>query len=120
MSHHDPVNDNVSPPLRERRSEPRTRVLFKGKIVYSHNSFSADCVIRDLSVGGARIVIGPEAVCDDPYLVVIRNAVAHRSRAVWRTGQQLGMRFLTSIDLSRETPLQLRAIQRLWLELAPR
>lgn len=120
MPHSDPVNDNFPPRPGDRRAEPRRRVLLSGKIVYPHMGVSADCTIRDLSVRGARIAVHPEAITAEPYLIVVRDAVVHRSHTVWRTLQQTGLRLLASTDLTGETPLGLKAIQRLWLELAPR
>ena len=115
-----PVNDHRGPDGAERRREPRRRVLLQGKIVYPHNSFSADCVIRDLSAGGARITLPPEAVSQDPFLIVVRQAVVHESTTVWSTPSFTGLKFDRSHSLGGETPLQLRHIQRLWTELAPR
>jgi hypothetical protein len=120
MSQFEPINDNASRPPHERRSEPRRRVFLKGKIVYPQNSFSADCTIRDLSAGGARIAVNPEAISADPFLIVVKQAVVHQSRTAWQVGLQAGLRFVDSIDLGGETPLHLKPIQRVWLELMPR
>ena len=120
MSHFGPANDNTPPPSAERRSAPRRRALLKGKIVYPHNSLSADCTVRDLSSGGARIRVDPGAVTADPFLIVVSQAVVHEAQTAWRVGDQAGLRFVRSTDLSGETPLRLRAVQRLWLELMPR
>lgn len=120
MSHYGSVNDNPSRPAHERRRSPRRRVLLQGKIVYPHNSFSADCTIRDLSADGARIRVKPEAMLADPFLIVVREAVVHPSAIMWRTAGEAGLRFDGREDLSGETPLHLRHIQRLWIELSPR
>lgn len=117
MSHYDPVNDNgLSPPL-ERRASARRRVLLTGKIVYPHNSFSADCTIRDLSAGGARIAIAPEAISAEPCLIVVKDAVIHHSTTAWRQGAHAGLRFRRTFDLAVEAPLHLRNAQRIWMEL---
>jgi len=120
MSQFDPRNDNGARPPHERRKEPRRRVLLTGKIVYINNSFSADCTIRDLSPGGARIAVHPEAVLADPFLIVVRQAMVHASRTAWRAHPQVGLQFLEAVDLGGEAPLHLKAIQRLWVELMPR
>jgi hypothetical protein len=98
----------------------RRRVLLSGKIVYPHNSLTADCTIRDLSEGGARIVINPEAISADPFLIVVSRAVVHPSATVWHTERQAGLRFSGSFDLSGETPFQLQGVRRLWVALARR
>lgn len=114
------ANTNLAPTAADRRRAPRKRVLFQGKIVYPHNSFSADCVIRDLSARGARITIAPDAVSRDPFLIVVRNAVVHRSLTVWSHLNSVGLQFQESQSLGGEVPRQMRAIQRLWVDLAPR
>jgi hypothetical protein len=120
VSHYGSSNDNGSPPPDERRLAPRRRVLLKGKIVYPHNAFSADCAIRDLSASGARIHVAPEAISSDPFLIVVRDAVVHRSTTAWQEGDQAGLRFHATDSLTGETPLHLRTIQRIWVELMPR
>jgi hypothetical protein len=113
-------NDNVRRPGFERRREPRRRVLLTGKLVYLNNSFSADCAIRDLSAGGARIAVNLEAVSADPFLIVVKHAVLHASRTAWRGEAQSGLQFLDTVEISGPVPLHLRAIQALWVELMPR
>ena len=120
MSHYGSVNDNDTVPRQERRRESRRRVLLTGKIVYPHNSFSADCTIRDLSPRGARIKVNPEAISPDPFLIVVKGAVVHESATAWQTEDQAGLQFHNSFSLTGETPLNLRNIQRIWLELMPR
>jgi hypothetical protein len=120
MSQFDPVNDNSEQPFQERRAEARRRVLLTGKLVYAGNSYSANCTIRDLTPRGARIAIDPQAVSDDPFLIVVRQATAYESCTVWRDEREVGLSFIRSIDLSGKTPVNLRAIQRMWLELTPR
>jgi hypothetical protein len=120
MSDFGPVNDNADRPLADRRREPRRRVLLTGKIVYPQNSFSADCTIRDISASGARISVNPEAISSDPFLIVVKDAVVHESHTAWLIAHQAGLRFLNSTDLGQEAPLQLRQIQRIWMELMPR
>ena len=120
MFEFDAGNDNRRQPVFERRREPRQRVLLTGKIVSVDYSFTADCVIRDLSPGGARVTAPPEAVCGEPFLIVVRNATAHRSSGVWHGDGQAGLKFLDSADVSADVPRHLRPIQALWAELAPR
>ena len=120
MSHYGSVNDNDPLPPDERRAEVRRRVLLTGKIVYPRNSFSADCTIRDLSPGGARIAVSPEAISADPCLIVVKDAVLHHATTAWHKGGYAGLRLHRTVSLAGATPLHLRNAQRLWLELMPR
>ena len=48
------------------------------------------------------------------------TGVAHQARTAWRRDDQVGLAFEQSFDLTREAPLHLKHMQRLWIELAPR
>ena len=115
-----PSNDNVVVPVPDRRREPRRRVLLQGKIVYPHNGCTADCVVRDLSSGGARLSAVPEALTSHPFLIVVRQAVAYEARTAWAAPPQAGLQFVARTDLGGEVPRHFKAIQRLWVELMPR
>jgi hypothetical protein len=113
-------NDNRRQPVFERRSQPRRRVLLTGKIVSADYSFTADCVIRDLSEGGARVVAPADAVCGQPFLIVVRSAMAHRCSGVWHGDGHVGLKFLDATNVSVDVPRHLRSVQALWAQLAPR
>jgi hypothetical protein len=51
---------------------------------------------------------------------VVKNAVVHQSTTAWHEGDQAGLRFHSTDSLARDTPLHLRNIQRIWVELMPR
>ena len=104
----------------DRRREPRRRVLLQGKVVFPHNSFSADCMIRDLSEGGARIAVDRQMITTHPFLIVVREAMIHQSTTMWTDARQAGLRIDESHALDGEVPLRLRAMKRLWIDLAPR
>jgi len=112
-----PANDHPSGSAPDRRQTPRQRVLLQGKIVYPHNSYAADCVIRDLSTKGARITVDPRALSAEPFLIVVRDGSAHRSLAVWSNPRFTGLRFQESHVLRDQVPASMQAIQRLWVDL---
>lgn len=107
MSQNRPVNDNLPAAIRDRRAESRSRGLLQGEIVYPHDGLTADCTIRDLSAGGARITVHPEPPGGEPYLIVVRDAVVHRSQPVWRTSARAGMRLVDRFDLGGDASLRL-------------
>jgi PilZ domain len=120
MSHCEPVNDNAPSRPHERRANERHRVLLTGKIVLPHNSFSADCTIRDLSANGARVAVSAEAMFPDPFLIVVKDAVVHRSTTAWRSGGQAGLRFEETVSLIQAPPPHLQRARQIWAELMPR
>ena len=92
-------------------------MLLQGKIVYPHNTYAADCMIRDLSTQGARISVDPRALSKEPFLIVVRDGSAHRSATVWSTPRFSGLRFHESHALRDPVPEHLRAVQQLWVDM---
>lgn len=121
MSNSDAVNDNDNdngaPAPSDRRREPRLRVLLTGKLVYPHNDVSADCTIRDLSANGARLIVRPEDLTSDPFLIVVKRAIVHQALTAWRAGAQAGLSFADSVDLVGQAPPHLKGFQRIWIDL---
>ena len=81
--------------LIQRRTDDRARTLLKGRIVF-HNRFSTiDCVVRDLSVGGARIAFDhPIDIPDEFELEVPTKNLFAKARVVWSNGKEHGVTFV--------------------------
>jgi hypothetical protein len=101
-----------------RRGEPRRRVLLAGKIVQA-NGITLDCMIRNLSEGGAQVRVAPGQILPNAFdLIEIRTGIAYRAEVAWRSPIEMGVKFFERIDLnSAFAPLSLRA---LWLGCASR
>lgn len=113
------TNDNVVTP--DRRRSDRRRVLLAGKIAYTHNGFSSDCRVHDLSSGGARIIVGShDSVDQDACLIVVRDGKAHQTRTIWTEGVTQGVAFTDTVSLTDAVPTHLMAMRRLWVENLPR
>src|SRR5947208_3051276 len=69
--------------------------LFGAKIVFNSNSSVIDCVLRDLSPQGARLLVpSTNGIPDQFDLQINRNGVCHPSKVAWRVSDQLGVTFL--------------------------
>ena len=79
--------------MTERRTVVRQRTFLKGVLSFHNGNSSEDCVVRDLTAGGAQIdlphPLAPE-VCE---LLVPSREFRVRARAVWRNGGRRGLRF---------------------------
>ena len=102
----------------ERRSAPRRRVLFRGKIVHGPG-FTAECAIRNLSDTGAGVKL-PEHMASpqDFHLIVVRDGVAHRARTQWTRYPHAGVAFESSRDLADAAAP--KSLKLLWAALSPR
>jgi hypothetical protein len=79
----------------ERRVSPRQRRLNGAKIVFNNDSSVIDCVVRDLSPQGARLLVAsPVGIPGQFDLRIERNGVCHPSKVAWRANNQIGVMFL--------------------------
>lgn len=81
----------------ERRKHRRHRVLRRGKAILHDHSTIFDCMIRDVSEGGARLQIGQFCILPRYFrLGFVSDGMMRESRevsVVWRQGDQLGVAF---------------------------
>jgi PilZ domain len=91
--------------MRERRTYPRLRVLKSAELVLA-KSTSFECVVRDLTIGGARIEIPNTIDLPKELEVAFDGGSSMRPcRLVWRTISVAGLEFLdigTSVGRSYE------------------
>ena len=79
----------------ERRSAPRVRVLKKAKLIHPNNVSVFDCMIRDISEGGARLGCGNAAILpNEMQLMFFALREVRYVRVVWRRPDELGVQFL--------------------------
>ena len=77
------------------RKHPRHKVLKEGRIVSSGMIGAINVIIRDLSVGGARIQLPSYIeIPGDFSLLVISENLLYPSVAKWRTGEASGIAFI--------------------------
>jgi hypothetical protein len=89
------MDEICAKPSDERRASSRARRLFGAKIVFNSNSSVIDCVLRDLSPQGARLLVpSTNGIPDQFDLQINRNGVCHPSKVAWRVSDQLGVAFL--------------------------
>ena len=111
----------LGPGAVERRRVRRSRVLLRGKLVFDEGALSTDCIVRDLSVWGARVRLGTELLLRDTmYLIESQNCVAHEARRVWKNGYDLGLQFTGRRDLDIASAPQFRIMREIWVELRAR
>ncbi len=110
-----------------RMRPPRRRTCLNGKLAYGDGifapdgAFTLDCTIRDISDGGARIVLAKrQPVPVSLYLIVVKFAVAYHASVVWLTYPERGLKFLKKYDLAAPLPDDLKFLHRLWAELGTR
>lgn len=93
-------------PSEEHRLGRRQRVLKKGKLLLRNNLSTVDCVIRDMSETGARIICGdPLSVPSEFRFMAVGDSVTRGAKVKWRRGNDFGIEFTT--EASRAPPRKL-------------
>ena len=103
----------------ERRRKSRRRVLFGGIVAYADGRVSFDCIIRSLSMSGARIAISETAQLPAKfYLICIRDRVAYEAQLAWRDGSEAGVEFAGVVGLPDISNPAIGFLKRVWLSAA--
>ncbi len=80
--------------MENKRGNPRQRVLKGGRIIFAGGSFSVGCTIRNLSANGARLQVPTTVTIPDKFVLVDTHAgTRHDAFVMWRSGDQIGVRF---------------------------
>ncbi len=80
--------------MNERRISQRQKSFLKGVILFNKRTSSVDCTVRDLSPGGARVVIAPGVTIPEFFEFHIPSKDQYLdARQVWRTPNELGLAF---------------------------
>jgi hypothetical protein len=82
-----------APIVEPRRKRSRWRVLKGAQITFAHRTAAIDCMVRNLSDGGACLkVFSPIGIPDTFELRFDSNSI-RCCRVVWRKASQIGVEF---------------------------
>lgn len=100
----------------ERRSVHRQRFLTDGKLLNTAHSSSVDCVIKNVSDGGAKIRTSP-GVTIQPNSVLLFTVLgrAYASTVVWTDACEAGVKFERIYDLGKASPARPPQPRHRWL-----
>jgi hypothetical protein len=97
----------------EQRATRRKRVLLAAKVAFGMTM--ADCTIRDLSEGGARIhaptVLGLPNEVD---LLIMREGLVVRAKRIWAGFPHFGLKFLAAEGVEKSTRPQAAFLRGAW------
>jgi hypothetical protein len=110
-------------PMQERRRAVRQKSFLRGNIQFNQGRNSADCLIRDTTTFGARLVCSDSISTPDVIDVYIpQKEQTFRAHVIWRHGQEIGVAFALAAaanpaDHPHDLELSAR-VERLETELA--
>jgi hypothetical protein len=85
--------------MTERRDDARRRVCFGGQIEAAAFLPDTPCMVRDVSLTGARIRVSPDAILPERLVLhVPMRRECRLARVVWRDGDMVGLRFEERTD----------------------
>jgi hypothetical protein len=81
----------------EARIAPRRRTLKSGKVAYNDRHVTIECTLRDMSATGARLRVSGSVAAPDTFeLLIPLDGLEANCQVVWRSGADLGVRFLSA------------------------
>ena len=83
--------------MQERRTVHRDRTYLGAQVAYNNRCSTMDCLVRNVSQNGAKIVFSDMALIPSEFEVLIpRKGESRRARIIWRDEKEVGVTFLHS------------------------
>jgi hypothetical protein len=97
-------------PVQDRRKQIRRRTYLGGQIAYRQRYCAIDCLVRNLSRDGARLVFGGDPIIPAEFeLIISQSGETRRGRLIWHKATEVGVQFvdqplaaLLSIDVTKK------------------
>jgi hypothetical protein len=105
----------------ERRRVVRQKSFLRGMIYFNNRRNVVDCLIRDISPYGARLIFSDAVTTPDQLDVYIpQKEQTLRGQVIWRHGQEVGVAFAQAaqVDQVAETGDLAERVTRLEMEIA--
>ena len=105
----------------ERRRTARQKSLLRGTIPFNNRRSILDCVIRDISPYGARLIFSDAVTVPDVFeLNIPQKEQTLRSHIIWRHGDEVGVAFAphARVDAPQMDSDLAARVQRLEAEIA--
>jgi hypothetical protein len=78
----------------ERRRIARQKSFLRGMVYFNNRRSVADCLIRDISAFGARLIFSDTITTPDTMdLYIPQKEQTLRSHVIWRVGHEVGVAF---------------------------
>lgn len=80
--------------MEERRKVPRLKSLLRGRVYFNNRNSTAECLVRDISAQGARLIFADEVMIPDIVdLFIPAKDQTLRAHVVWRNANEAGLAF---------------------------
>jgi hypothetical protein len=82
------------PSYADQRLSPRRNVTIPATVVFDGGRRRVDCIIRNLSEGGAKLEVPSVGGLPNTFEVVVKGMRPHGCRVAWRTLREVGVEFI--------------------------
>jgi hypothetical protein len=80
--------------MNERRHASRQKSFLRGSIQFNNRRTVIDCLVRDISASGARLIFSDSVTVPDVVeLYIPQKEQTLRAHVQWRRGEELGVAF---------------------------
>jgi hypothetical protein len=80
--------------MSERRHAGRRKSFLRGLVYFDNKNGGLNCIVRDLSNDGARIIFSENVTLPDVIdLHIVQKKKTLRARVTWRRGSEIGLGF---------------------------
>lgn len=99
--------------MSERRQSTRRRTYLGGRACFEKLAASDSCLVRDLSEGGARVVLSGSTPMPNAFDLTLRESGEERRvQVIWRDGLQLGVAYeSTAAPFAPEAARRIRRLE---------
>jgi hypothetical protein len=92
--------------MQERRKEQRWPAYLGARIVFAGRQPTSDCLVRNTSAGGARLVVHRAALLPDEFsLQIPKRQVEFKVRTRWRSFEEIGVE-MTPVEVAEPVDLE--------------
>ena len=104
---------NAAQESKNQRRSQRRRVLKEGKLIFGKAHSVVDCIIDNVSEGGAHVrITSSHGVPQDFYLVEANRGIIHKAEVAWRTTTGIGLKILGPLEDAAAREALLRKFRR--------
>ena len=94
------MSSATEPRAVERRRTARQKSFLRGMIYFNNRRNAVDCLIRDISPYGARLIFSDAVTTPDVLeLYIPQKEQTLRVHAIWRHGQEVGVAFAQAAQM---------------------
>jgi Mg2+ and Co2+ transporter CorA len=91
--------------MSERRNTTRKKSFLQGRIYFNNRRSALDCLIRDISDTGAKLIFSDSVQTPDIIeLYVPHKEQTLRAEVQWRRGEEMGVAFTDAVALTADQP----------------